>query len=75
MGFWRGLRWGLLLGVIGALAGRVVSGDDNRAQWEQAKIAGDIAAAQAEAEQREKFERTRQSSERQSSERGGGDDA
>lgn len=59
MGFWRGLRWGLFLGVLAGLVGRVVSGDDNKDQWEQAKIAGDIAAARAEAEQREKFERTR----------------
>ena len=59
MGFWRGLRWGLFLGVLVALVGRVVSGDDNKDQWEQAKIAGDIAAARSEAEQREKFERTR----------------
>ena len=63
MGFWRGLRWGLVLGVIGALVGRVVSGPDNRDQWEQAKIAGDVAAARAEAEQREKFERTRRGDE------------
>lgn len=60
MGFWRGFRWGVVLGVIAALIGRVVSGPDNEAQWEQAKIAGDLAAAQAEAEQREKFDRTRQ---------------
>ncbi len=59
MGFWRGLRWGLFLGVIGALVGRVMSGEDNKENWEQAKVAGDIAAAQAEVEQREKFERTR----------------
>ena len=59
MGFWRGLRWGLFLGVIGGLVGRSLSGEDNKEQWEQAKIAGDIAAAQAEADQREKFQRTR----------------
>ena len=63
MGFWRGLRWGLFLGVIAALVGRVMSGDDNKENWEQAKVAGDIAAAQAEAEQREKFERTRRGGE------------
>jgi len=63
MGFWRGLRWGLFLGVIAALVGRVVSGEDNEAQWQQAKIAGNLAAAQAEAEQREKFNRTRQRTE------------
>ena len=45
--------------MIAALVGRVMSGDDNKENWEQAKVAGDIAAAQAEAEQREKFERTR----------------
>ena len=59
MGFWRGLRWGLFLGVIAALVGRVVSGEDNKDNWEQAKIAGDIAAARVEVEQREKFERSR----------------
>ncbi len=59
MGFWRGLRWGLALGVVGALLGRIVSGPENEAQWRQAKIAGNLAAAQTEAEQREKFERTR----------------
>lgn len=59
MSFWRGLRWGLFLGVIATLVGRMMSGDDNKENWEQAKVAGDIAAAQAEAEQREKFERTR----------------
>ena len=59
MGFWRGLRWGLFLGVIAALVGRMVSGEDNKDNWEQAKIAGDIAAARVEVEQREKFERTR----------------
>ena len=59
MGFWRGLRWGLCLGVIAGLIGRVVSGEDNRDNWEQAKTAGGIAAARAEAEQRDKFERTR----------------
>ena len=59
MGFWRGLRWGLFLGVIGALVGRVMSGEDNKEQWERAKVAGDVAAAQTEVEQREKFERTR----------------
>ena len=59
MGFWRGLRWGLVLGVIGTLVGRVVSSDKENPQWKQAKIAGDIAAAKTEAEQREKFERTR----------------
>ena len=63
MGFWRGLRWGLFLGVIAALIGRVVSGEDNKDQWEQAKVAGDIAAAQAEVEQREKFERVRRGGE------------
>jgi len=62
MGFWRGLRWGLFLGVIAALVGRVVSDEDNEAQWQQAKIAGNLAAAQAEAEQREKFNRTRHGS-------------
>lgn len=61
MGFWRGLRWGVVLGVIAALLGRMASGDDNKAQWEQAKIAGDIAAAKTETEQREKFEQTRRS--------------
>jgi len=59
MGFWRGLRWGLFLGVIAALVGRILSGPDNEANWEQAKIAGDLAAAQTEAEQREKFNRSR----------------
>ena len=59
MGFWRGLRWGLVLGVIGGIIGRVVSDDKQNPQWQQAKIAGDIAAAKTEAEQREKFERTR----------------
>ena len=59
MGFWRGLRWGLFLGVVAALVGRVVSGEDNKDNWEQAKIAGDIAAARVEVEQREKFERSR----------------
>jgi len=59
MGFWRGLRWGLFLGVIAALVGRMVSGEDSKDNWEQAKIAGDIAAARVEVEQREKFERTR----------------
>ena len=39
MGFWRGLRWGLFLGVIAALVGRVMSGDDNKENWEQAKVA------------------------------------
>ena len=63
MGFWRGLRWGLFLGVIGALIARIVSGPDNEAQWQQARIAGDLAAAQTEAEQREKFERTRRGGE------------
>ncbi|MCY3568819.1 MAG: hypothetical protein OXH38_09350 [Chloroflexi bacterium] len=59
MGFWRGLRWGLFLGVIAALVGRILSGPDNEANWEQARIAGDLAAAQTEAEQREKFNRSR----------------
>lgn len=59
MGFWRGLRWGLFLGVLAALIGRVVSGEDNKETWEQAKVAGDIAAAKTEVEQREKFDRTR----------------
>lgn len=59
MGFWRGLRWGLILGIIGALVGRSLSGEDNQAQWQQAKVAGNLAAAQAETEQREKFERSR----------------
>ncbi|MCY3557576.1 MAG: hypothetical protein OXH13_02870 [Chloroflexi bacterium] len=59
MGFWRGLRWGLFLGVVAALVGRILSGPDNEANWEQAKIAGDLAAAQTEAEQREKFNRSR----------------
>ncbi len=59
MGFWRGMRWGLFLGVIAALVGRIVSAPDNEANWQQAKIAGDIAAAQAETEQREKFNRSR----------------
>ena len=59
MGFWRGLRWGLFLGVIAALVGRVVSGEDNEANWKQAQIAGDLAAAQTEAEQREKYQQSR----------------
>ena len=59
MGFWRGFRWGVLLGVIGALIGRTLSGEDNQAQWQQAQVAGNLAAAQAEVEQREKFERSR----------------
>ena len=59
MSFWRGLRWGLFLGVIAALAGRIVSGEDNEATWQQAQIAGDIAAAHTEAEQREKYQQSR----------------
>ena len=59
MGFWRGFRWGLMLGVIGALVGRTLSGEDNAAQWQQAKVAGNLAAAQAEVEQRERFEQSR----------------
>ena len=59
MGFWRGLRWGLFLGVIAALAGRIVSGEGNEATWQQAQIAGDIAAAKTEAEQREKYHQSR----------------
>ena len=59
MGFWKGLRWGLFLGVVAAWVGRMVSGEDSKDNWEQAKIAGDIAAARVEVEQREKFERTR----------------
>lgn len=63
MGFWRGLRWGLFLGVIAALVGRIVSAPDNEDNWRQAKIAGDIAAAKAETEQREKFNRSRRGEE------------
>lgn len=59
MTFWRGLWWGLLLGIIGALVGRILSGEGNEAQWEQAKVAGNIAAARTEAEQREKFQNMR----------------
>lgn len=59
MGFWRGFRWGVFLGVIGALIGRTLSGEGNQAQWQQAQVAGNLAAAQAEVEQREKFERSR----------------
>ena len=59
MGFWRGFRWGLFLGIIGALVGRTLSGEDNQAQWQQAQVAGNLAAAQAEVEQREKFEQSR----------------
>lgn len=63
MGFWRGLCWGLFLGVIAALVGRIVSAPDNEDNWRQAKIAGDIAAAKAETEQREKFNRSRRGEE------------
>ena len=59
MGFWRGLRWGVFLGVIAALVGRIMSAEDNAANWKQAQIAGDIAAAKTEAEQRERYERSR----------------
>lgn len=59
MGFWSGLRWGLFIGVLAALVGRLMSGEDNKDNWEQAKIAGDIAAAQTESVQRAKFQRTR----------------
>ncbi len=59
MGFWRGLRWGVFLGVVGALVGRIMSGENNEAQWQQAKIAGNLAAAQTESDQREKFEQKR----------------
>ena len=61
MGFWRGLRWGVFLGVIAALVGRIISAEDNEANWQQAKIAGDLAAAQSEAEQREKYTQSRRS--------------
>ena len=61
MGFWRGLRWGVFLGVIAALVGRIISAEDNEANWQQAKIAGDLAAAQSEAEQREKYAQSRRS--------------
>ena len=61
MGFWRGLRWGVFLGVIAALVGRIISAEDNEANWRQAKIAGDLAAAQSEAEQREKYTQSRRS--------------
>ncbi len=59
MGFARGFRWGLILGVIGALVGRTLSGEDNADQWQQAQVAGNLAAAQAEAEQRERFNQAR----------------
>ena len=59
MGFWRGLRWGVFLGVIAALVGRIMSGEDNEAAWRQAKSAGDIAAAQTESEQRERYQQAR----------------
>ena len=66
MGFWRGLRWGFVLGIIAALVGRIVSGPDNEEQWQKAKVAGDIAAAKTESEQREKFNKTRQGTEQDS---------
>ena len=59
MGFWRGLRWGVFLGVLAALVGRIMSAEDNEAKWKQAQIAGDIAAAKTEAEQREKYKQSR----------------
>ena len=58
MTFWRGLRWGFFLGLLGALVGRTLSETDEK-QWRQAQVAGDLAAAQSESEQRQKLAQSR----------------
>jgi len=55
MSFGRGFKLGLLLGAIGVVGVRQLSDESNQAVWEQAKRAGDLAAAQTESELREKF--------------------
>ena len=60
MGLRRGLSIGFLLGVLAALIGRLLSGPDNREQWESARIEAEGAAAKRESDLRARHTTARQ---------------
>ena len=70
MAFRRGFTWGLLLGAAGVVAVRAASDESNRPQWEQAKHAGNLAAALTESKLREKLAEARKATPEEPSENG-----
>ena len=61
MGLRRGLSIGFLLGVVAALLGRILTAENNKEQWEQAKAEAEAEAAAT----REASLRTRHAAARQ----------
>ncbi len=49
MGLRRGFGIGFLLGVLAALAGRIMTGEGNAEQWRAAQAEAEAAAAEREA--------------------------
>lgn len=45
----RGLKIGFWLGVLAALAGRILAGDDRAEQWREARSEAEVAASEREA--------------------------
>ena len=60
MGLRRGLSIGFLLGVVAALIGRILSAENNKEQWEEAKGEAESAAATREASLRTRHAAARQ---------------
>ena len=60
MGLRRGLSIGFLLGVVAALLGRILTAENNKEQWEQAKADAESAAATREASLRARHTAARQ---------------
>ena len=60
MGLRRGLSIGFLLGVVAALLGRILTAENNKEQWEQAKAEAESAAATREASLRTRHAAARQ---------------
>ena len=56
----RGLSIGFLLGVVAALLGRILTAENNKEQWEQAKAEAESAAATREASLRTRHAAARQ---------------
>ena len=49
---WRGFKLGVLLGVLAALVGRILSADDRTEQWQAARSEAEAAAAERESQLR-----------------------
>jgi len=59
MGLRRGFKIGFLLGVLAALAGRIMTGEGNAEQWQAARAEAEAAAAEREAALRKRHSSAR----------------